>query len=273
MLSPTPPVGILIISNGGVLEVSSGSFTQVTGNNYIQLGQQGQGTGTGNGTILVNGGTFNQGTDSATPFALTGTGNALTVTAGTANITSAYNVGAGLSTTVSGGTLNVGTTAATTAANISGNFAVSGTGAVFLSQNLNLATTSVTTVSGGTINVNGGNFASNGTFSMSGGTFTVATGHEFDFNSTGNTLSGGTIITPLITGTNAPNGAAAALNLQGGMLQITGSAFAGGVYEGGNVKTQPINFYLVLHCANQFHQWFGNHDAGAELDQHERDSI
>ena len=101
------PGGDILISNGGELEISSGSWTQINGNNWIQLGAQGSGASTGNGTILVNGGTFNQGTDSAQPFNLTGTGNLFQVMSGTANFTGNFNVNAGLTYSQSGGTVNV----------------------------------------------------------------------------------------------------------------------------------------------------------------------
>ena len=98
------PGGDLVISNGGILQITSGSFIQAGGNNYYQLGTAG---GTNGGTILVNGGTFSQGTASSTPFNVNGTGNAFTVTAGTVNINSSFNLNVGLNFTQSGGTINI----------------------------------------------------------------------------------------------------------------------------------------------------------------------
>ena len=91
--------GDLILANGGMLQVTNGSFVQTGGNNYFQLN--------GNGTLLVNGGTFNQGTASSTPFNVTGTGNAFTVSAGTVNLNSSFNLNVGLTYLQSGGTVNV----------------------------------------------------------------------------------------------------------------------------------------------------------------------
>jgi hypothetical protein len=84
------PGGDFIISNGGTLQVTNGSWTQINGNNWIQLGEGGAG---GNGHILVNGGTFNQGTDSNSPFQITGTGNTFTITSGAANFTNGLQGG------------------------------------------------------------------------------------------------------------------------------------------------------------------------------------
>lgn len=99
--------GDLIVSNGGELEISNGTFQQVQNNNYIQLGEQGSGAAIGNGTILVNGGTFDQGTDSAEPFNLTGTGNTFTITSGAANFDSPFAAAAGLTVNINGGTTSI----------------------------------------------------------------------------------------------------------------------------------------------------------------------
>ncbi len=93
------PGGDLVIKNGGVLELTSGSFTQAAGhNNYLQLN--------GGGTVLVDGGTFNQGPISSNPFNVTGTDNAFTVTAGTVNLTNRLFLVPGLTFSQSGGTVN-----------------------------------------------------------------------------------------------------------------------------------------------------------------------
>ena len=96
------PGGDLQISNGGILEVASGSWTQVVGGAYIQLGQGGAG---GNGTILVDGGTFNQGTASSNPFNITGTGNVFKITAGAANFNNNFALNPGLTYIQTGGTV------------------------------------------------------------------------------------------------------------------------------------------------------------------------
>ncbi len=94
------PGGDLVIKNGGELEISSGSFIQnPANNNYLQLN--------GNGTVLVNGGTFNQGGISSNPFNITGTGNAFDITAGTVNLNRSFSMNVGLTFAQSGGTLTV----------------------------------------------------------------------------------------------------------------------------------------------------------------------
>jgi hypothetical protein len=103
------PGGDLIISNGGTLEISNGSFTQINGNNFFQLGEQGNGAGTGNGNLLVNGGTFNQGTISSNPFNIIGTGNTFTITSGAANFDQSLNIQSGLTWMQSGGNVAIPT--------------------------------------------------------------------------------------------------------------------------------------------------------------------
>ncbi len=94
------PGGDLVIKNGGVLEVTSGSFTQAAGsNNYLQLN--------GGGTVLVDGGTFNQGPISSNPFNVTGTGNAFTISSGAVNLDTSFSLAVGLNFSMTGGTLTV----------------------------------------------------------------------------------------------------------------------------------------------------------------------
>ena len=155
------PGGDLAISSGSTLEITSGSWTQAGNINYIQLGQGGSG---GNGTVLINGGTFNQGTDSATPFNITGTGNLFEITSGAANVTTSFQVGAGLAYLQTGGTVTSG---------------------------------------------------------------------EFDFNTTGITMTGGVLNTPTLTGVNS-GGATAVFTLSGGTINL------GQVYGGGT--TRYVNF-------------------------------
>jgi len=94
------PGGDLTMANGGRLQISGGSWTQVSDPAYIRL--------SGKGSILIDGGIFNQGTSSSVPFAVEGTDNVFSITSGTANITSSFNVPAGLTYSQTGGTVNVG---------------------------------------------------------------------------------------------------------------------------------------------------------------------
>ena len=55
----------------------------------------------------MDGGTFDQGSSSSSPFNVTGTGNAFTVSAGAATIRSSFNINTGLTFLQSGGTINV----------------------------------------------------------------------------------------------------------------------------------------------------------------------
>jgi hypothetical protein len=160
------PGGDLMISNGGMLEISSGSFTQNTGNNYIQLGEQGSGPGMGDGTILVNGGTFNQGTDSAQPFNITGTGNAFTVSSGTVNITGNLHLDPGLTFLQSGGTINA--TGGETDFNTASDSMTGGTLNTNLITGVN-GTNTVFTLSGGTLNLGSATSTTGQTYIYSGG--------------------------------------------------------------------------------------------------------
>jgi hypothetical protein len=102
------PGGDFQISNGGTLQVTNGSWTQINNNNWIQLGGGGAG---GNGHILVNGGTFNQGSAGNSPFNITGTGNTFTITSGAANFNSGLqggDYGAGMSWNFAGGVTTFG---------------------------------------------------------------------------------------------------------------------------------------------------------------------
>ena len=177
------PGGDLTITNGGMLQITNGSFTQVTGNNYIQLGTGG---GTNGGTILVNGGTFNQGTASSNPFNVNGTGNTFSVTSGTANITSSFNMPLGLTFSQSGGTVNV--TGNETDFNSPTNTLGGGLFNTTLITGVNGAAGDRFNISGGTLNLTGStaiygggstqyiNFTLNSTgqITFTSGTFTVA---------------------------------------------------------------------------------------------------
>ncbi|HSI09975.1 MAG: PEP-CTERM sorting domain-containing protein [Rariglobus sp.] len=93
------PGGDLPLHSGGTLRVSGGSWTQVVGNAWIQMA---------GGTILVDGGVFNQGT--AGNIVLDAT-SAITVTAGTANLNGNYIYQA------SSGSLNISGTGVVNIAN------------------------------------------------------------------------------------------------------------------------------------------------------------
>ena len=91
------PGGDLAIHSGGKLQISGGSWTQSGGIAWIQM------TG---GSLLVNGGTFNQGTAGNI---ITDATSSVTVTSGTANLSGNYIYQAsGGALTISGtGTVNV----------------------------------------------------------------------------------------------------------------------------------------------------------------------
>ena len=118
---------------------------------------------------------------------------------------------------VNGGTFNQGTASSTP-------FNVTGTGNLFA-------------VSSGAVNINSSfNLNVGLSYTQTGGTV-IVTGAETDFNSTTNTLSGGTLSTKLITGVNGPG--SSIFNVSGGTLNLSGSAF-NGIYAGG--VTQYLNF-------------------------------
>jgi len=133
--------GDFIVSNGGTLEISSGSWTQSTGGNWMWLGQQGNGTGTGNGHVLVNGGTFIQGNDTNNPFQIVGTGNSFTISSGAAyfdegvNITQLPSV---MSWTQTGGTVNILGTNIELNINSGGVLNISGTGNFNMADLMNI---------------------------------------------------------------------------------------------------------------------------------------
>jgi hypothetical protein len=248
------PGGDLMISGGGELEITDGSFTQVVGNNFIQLGE---GASPGNGTILVDGGTFNQGTDSAAPFSISGAGNVFEITSGAANfnaftpgvpagdtlayiqsggtvtVAGSFNTAVGVTYTQSGGTNTVGGTlqVASTYNQSNGTVNVNG-GGVQVSQTGNV------TISGGSLNATGA-ISANGVYTQTGGT--VTTTGEFDYNNTLGSMSGGVLTTSLITGINAGAGNSGIFTLSGGQINITGTAFQG-VFGGS--ATNHLNFTL-----------------------------
>ena len=199
--------GDLFVGGGGILEIANGTFHQVVNNNWIQY--------SGNGTILVDGGTFNQGTDSNSPFNSSGTGNLFSITSGAAIFNNGALIRSGFTFSESGGTTTV-------------------TGGGGLAVN-----------SGATYTQSGGSFSAVGTgniqggFTLSGGTLTLTS--EFDFN-TNVTVSGGTLNTSLITGQNAGTHPVT-LTLSAGVINVSdGTAHFDGFYAGS--PTQGVNFTL-----------------------------
>lgn len=174
------PGGDLVVKNNGILQITSGSFTQVGGNNYLQLN--------GNGSIVVNGGTFNQGTVSSSPFNVTGTGNAFTVSAGTANINNNFVIPAGLNFTMSGGTVNAPGETDFNAPLSTMSGGVFNTGLI---TGANGAGTTVFSLSGGTLSLSSSRF--NGFYNGSAThyiNFTLGSTAQIVFNaSTGATLT------------------------------------------------------------------------------------
>ena len=188
------PGGDLIIKNGGILQIASGSFTQAGGNNYYQLN--------GNGTVLISGGTFSQGTASSTPFNVTGTGNALNITAGAFNVRTNFSLSTGLNFNQSGGTVMVAGNE--TDFNSATNVLSGGVFNTNLITGVNGPNGSQFNISGGTLNLTGStaiyggganqfiNFTPNsaGQITFSSGTFTIASVKNFlnsgaiEYNST-----------------------------------------------------------------------------------------
>ena len=186
------PGGDFLISNGGTLEVSNGSWTQVASNNWIQL--------QGNGNILVNGGTFNQGTAGNTPFNISNTGNTFKITSGAANFTSGLqgsDTGSGMSWNFAGGTTTFGSEINYTQAN---NILIDG-GTVI--------TTLFTAI----------NNSNNGTFTLSSGEL---------ITTTNNGNSGGFYSAAPSAAPNFTLGSTASIDFEmGTVAQITGYVMAG----------------------------------------------
>ena len=208
------PGGDFAIGNGGTLQITNGSWTQITSGAWIQLGQ-----GAGNGHILVDGGTFNQGTAGNNPFNVNGTGNTFTVTSGAANFSSSVQARSGVAWSLSGGTttMTVG--------------------------NLEVQSGGVFSVSGGSLNIAGGVILQDGSsWSQTGGTVTLGAGSEFDYNSlTGCFMSGGVLNVPkLLTGVNGPVGSS--FDFSGGVINDGGSVFNG--WYGADNANHPFNFTL-----------------------------
>jgi len=209
---PTAGAGDYILANGGTLQVTNGSWTQTAGIAWIQIGQGG-----GNGHLLVDGGNFDQGT--ASNFNVSGTGNTVTVSSGTANFTTQVNGGSGISWTVAGGTMLA--TAGQLTVQSGGSFSVTG-GSLVLGGNLILQDGS--------------------SWSQSGGTVTLGAASEFQFNSlSGSSMSGGVLNVPkLLTGVNGAVGST--FDFSGGVINDGGEAFNG--WYGADNAAHPFNFTL-----------------------------
>ncbi len=210
------PVADYTISNGGTLQVTNGSWTQTTGGAWIQLGQGGAG---GNGHILVNGGTFNQGTAGNNPFNVSGTGNTFTITSGSANFTTQVNAVSGITWNIAGGTTSM------------------------TAGPLNVQSGGNVLVSAGTLTLGGNLVLENGsTWTQTGGTVNLGAGAEFEFSSlSGSSMSGGTLnVDKLITGVNGPLGST--FSFSGGVINIGATAFSG--MYGADNGDHPFNFTL-----------------------------
>ncbi|HWB58359.1 MAG TPA: PEP-CTERM sorting domain-containing protein [Chthoniobacteraceae bacterium] len=197
------PGGDFILNNGGTLEITNGSWTQINGGAWIQLGETTQGV-TGNGHILVNGGTFNQGTDSNNPFNLNGTGNTFTITSGSANFTTGFtNISNGLTFNIQGGSVVNSTS--------------SGTVAIPLT----VQSGAVVNVSGGSLTYDGNLVINGGTWNQSGGIVTMTGSlNELDYETASSgIMSGGTLNIPsLITGVNSVSGTSNTFLFSGGVI-------------------------------------------------------
>lgn len=242
--------GDFIIANGGELEVSNGSWDQWNGGNWIQLGEGG-----GNGHILVNGGTFNQGTAGNNPFNTEGTGNTFTISSGSAAFNGGgVQVNAGLTWLQSGGNV-------TSAASLQvqgGTYTQSGGTVSFTGAGIAVAQNgagSTWNQSGGTVSFTG-NLQLNGTaapnnlistnFVMSGGTMNV--GGEADFSNTTSSMTAGVMnITSLFTMVNGPTGST--FNFSGGLINDEATGFSGWY---GPSSTSPFNFTVLSTGTLQF---------------------
>ncbi len=74
---------------------------------------------------------------------------------------------------------------------------------------------------------------------MSSGSLTLNSG-ELDYNDATNTLSGGTISTPLITGVNG-SATSKLFSISAGTLILSGSSYSG-IYSGGTAGSGIISF-------------------------------
>ncbi len=113
------------------------------GNNYLQLGPS--------GSIVINGGTFNQGTISSNPFNVNGTGNSLTISSGVINLTNSFQLLPGLTFTQTGGTVNA--TGGETDFNSTTNFLNGGVFNTTLITGVNGAGGSTFNISAGVLNL------------------------------------------------------------------------------------------------------------------------
>lgn len=228
----------LVIKNGGVLEITSGSFTQTTGPAYLQLN--------GTGTILVDGGTFNQGTATSGPFNVTGTGNVFNMTSGAANFNHGFMVLSGLTSTLSGGTLT--TTGGATTVNSS--LTLSGANAT-LGQALTINANGTLAVSAGTVSTSGG-LTNSGALTVSGGSLgaggNLANGSNLSItggslSATGNTTNTNTLT--ISAGSYSGSGGltnSGTLTIAGGTFGATGEASNSGALTIANATVNTGKF-------------------------------
>ncbi|HEX4085610.1 MAG TPA: PEP-CTERM sorting domain-containing protein [Chthoniobacteraceae bacterium] len=146
--------GDLKIGSGGTLEITNGTFDQVTSINWIQM--------FGNATILVDGGTFEQGSDTNNPFNLNGTtGNAFNITGGSAIFDEDFDVDTGFTYTQTGGTVTI-TGNELDYNSPDGTIIDGGVLNVNLITGVNSDNTGVLTIEGGTINLGSGGIYAEG---------------------------------------------------------------------------------------------------------------
>lgn len=234
------PHGDFVISGGATLQITNGQWSQVTGNSWMQLGQGGGGFG----NILVNGGTFNQGTDGNSPFSITGTGNTFTITSGVANFSTLFAV-AGITYNISGGSVN-------------------------LTSNLQLEQGSIWNQSGGIVTIvgahefqfnstSGGNIMSGGTLNITnlitgvngsvGSTFSFSGGVINDFEGTNNGYYGSGSAHPF----DFTPGSTGVFNFSGTnttLSQVMGFVTSGGFTYGGSVDTTGTNYFQYIQTGS-----------------------
>ena len=237
-----------VINGGSTLEITNGSWTQIGGGGWIQLGQTNSGT-SGNGNILVNGGTFNQGTAGNNPFNTSGTGNTFTISSGSAAFNGGgIQVNSPLTWLQSGGNV-------TSAASLQvqgGGYTQSGGIATITGNAIATNGGGSWTQSGGVLNISG-NLQLNsgaGNFLFSSGTINE-TGAEVDFSNLGSlsTMTGGVLnITRLFTMVNGPTGSS--FNFGGGLVNDLAGDGNNGWYGSGTGS--PFNFTVASTGTLQF---------------------
>ena len=219
------PGGDLPIHAGGKLEISGGSWTQVVNNNWIQLS---------GGTILVDGGVFNQGTAGNI---VTDATSSITVTSGTANLNGNYIYQA------SGGSLAI---SGTGVVNVAGEFKPIDT---FTMSGGKLTADLISFADGpGSINFSGGQISLNGAGANSGFYGGGTKSLNFTSSSTGSlffssyTLGDLTADGFMTNGTIQYNGATPS-------GQFTLTAADGGVYVSLTTVPEPSTYAAIFGAA------------------------